>query len=380
MVALAMTTGVMLCGAQAASASPQTLASVTVRSPIGAYGGWVVWSAPVSGGWGLDAYHAGEIKALRVAPRAQPFDVDLGTNAFGEVVATFSRCTKTPRYEADLFLELKGIGCRVQVLHLASERERTPAIPHPADTSDTTPSMWDGNIAFARYDPRHHADVAQLLLWSGRTHKLRVLRHGATPTGQPCHPAKGDVGRRIRESKTECLPNSIKGDITEGAIESIDLGPDLVSFLWKIDGPGVLSTGGGWEVRADRLATGASLLVGSGLHGDVCMAGIDGSVPSYPSVEGERVWYTQLESECYVNTISVRHFDTASGRLSSSTPVQGEVLQIVRSGSILYALVAPVPRGEDPTCSAAAPCSIERLPAPKLKLEKRLPQSPFTEG
>ena len=129
----------------------------------------------------------------------------------------------------------------------ASELEGTPTITHPADTSDTTPSMWDGNIAFARYDPRHHADVAQLLFWSGRTHKLRVLRHGATPTGQPCPPAKGEVGRRIRESKTECLPNSIKGDVTEGAIDSIDLGPDLVSFLWKIDGPGVISTGGGWE-------------------------------------------------------------------------------------------------------------------------------------
>lgn len=146
----------------------------------------MVWSAPVSGGWGLDAYHAGEVKALRVAPRAQPFDVDLGTNAAGEVVATFSRCAKTPRYEADLFLELEGVGCRVHVLNLASERERAPAIPHPADTSDTTPSMWDGNIAFARYDPRHHADVAQLLLWSGRTHKLRVLRHGAAPATQPC--------------------------------------------------------------------------------------------------------------------------------------------------------------------------------------------------
>jgi hypothetical protein len=209
-VALAVVIVAALCGAPTASASPQTLASVRVRAPIAAYGGWVVWSAPVSGGWGLDAYHEGTVKTLPVAPRTQPFDVDLGTNASGEVVATFSRCVKTPRYEADLFLELEGISCRVHVLNLASERERAPAISHPADTSDTTPSMWDGNIAFARYDPRHHADVAQLLLWSGRTHKLRVLRHGATPTGQPCPPAKGEVGRRIRVSKTECLPNSIK--------------------------------------------------------------------------------------------------------------------------------------------------------------------------
>jgi hypothetical protein len=143
----------------------------------------------------------------------------------------------------------------------------------------------------------------------------------------------------------------------------------------------VISTGGGWEVRADRLATGASILAGSGFHGDVCMNGIDGSVPSYPSVEGERVWYTQLESECYVNTISVERFDTASDRLSSSTPVQGEVLQVIHSRSALYALVAPVPKGEvDPTCRTAEPCSIQRLPTPTLKLEKWRPPSPFTEG
>ena len=77
-VAFAMATAFALCGAQAASASPQTLASVTVRAPIGAYGGWVVWSAPVSGGWGLDAYHEDESQsptpgdrdaAVRCGPR-----------------------------------------------------------------------------------------------------------------------------------------------------------------------------------------------------------------------------------------------------------------------------------------------------------------------
>ena len=154
-----------------------------------------------------------------------------------------------------------------------------------------------------------------------------------------------------------------------------------MSFLWKIDGPGVISTGGGWEVRADRLASGASVLAGSGFHGDVCMTGIDGSIPSYPSAEGERLWYTQLDSDCYVNTISVERFDTATGRLSSSVPMQGEVLQIVHSGSALYALVAPTPNGEfDPTCSTAEPCSIQRLPAPKLKLENGSHIHPSPKG
>jgi hypothetical protein len=360
-----------LYGAPAASATPQTLASVTVRAPIAAYGGWVLWSAPVSGGWGLDAYHAGKTTALRVTPRPQPFDLDLGTDRAGGVVATFSRCAHTPGYsEGDaLFQELNGTGCRVHVLNLATYRESTPAIPHPADTSDTTPSMWNGNIAFARFDPRHHRNIAQVLLWSGQTHRLRALRHGAVPT--KCPIVKGGVltGGELDGP----------GAICTGAIEGMDLGPKLVTFLWKIDGPEVFGTGGGWEVRADRLDTGASILVGTGDASEACMGpgSIESSIPSSPSVEGERVWYSQMVSSCYVNTVSVRRFNTHTNHRYSA-PMTGEVLQMIREGSTLVALVAPPPKGGvDPDCTPAEPCSIERLQAPALKLESRLPQSPF---
>jgi hypothetical protein len=223
--------------------------------------------------------------------------------------------------------------------------------------------MWDGNIAFARFDPTHHRNIAQVLLWSARTHRLRVLRHGAVSA--KCPIVKGGS------------PTGGLGAICTGAIEGIDLGPKLVAFLWKVDGPEVLSTGGGWEVRADRLGTDESVLAGSGLHGDVCMARIDGIVPSSPSVDGEQVGYTQLASECYVNTIYLQSFNIHTHHLSK-VHLAGEVLQIIREGSTLVALVAPPPKGGvDPDCTPAEPCSIERLQTPALKLESGLPSPPF---
>jgi hypothetical protein len=75
----------------------------------------------------------------------------------------------------------------------------------------------------------------------------------------------------------------------------------------------------------------------------------------------------------------VERFNAKADRLSSSAPVKGEVLQVIRNSNAFYALVAPVPRGQDPSCSTTEPCFIERLQTPKLKSEKWLPRSPFAE-
>ncbi len=78
---------------------PRTIAPISAEAPVSAGGGWLLWSAPVSAGWGLDAYHDGTIQALPVAPRPQPFDISVGTDIHGKPVATFSRCQKTPKME-----------------------------------------------------------------------------------------------------------------------------------------------------------------------------------------------------------------------------------------------------------------------------------------
>src|SRR5947208_13217078 len=89
--------GALAAAAVPAAAAPQPLAPVAVNVPISAAGGWVAWSAPVAGGgFGLFAWHAGAVAQVPVAPRPQPFDLDLGTDAQGRPVATFSRCAVAP--------------------------------------------------------------------------------------------------------------------------------------------------------------------------------------------------------------------------------------------------------------------------------------------
>jgi hypothetical protein len=345
-------------GATPASAEPVALSTAPANVPIAAHGGWVVWSTPAAGGgWGLVAWHDGQTTALPVAHRPEPFDVDVGTDAGGRTVATFSRCTTTPTAYFGRLQSWTGAGCRVRVVDLATGRERTGGVPRPAGASDTTPSMWRGRIAFARRE-RRHKDVAQVLLWSPSTRRVTALRHGALPSRCPY-----DTG--------------CKGMPVRGAVQSLDLGAKLATFLWWVEGPGVVGHGA-WEVRADRLDSGRSVLTGAGHVGEACTGGIDAIAPSSPAADGDQVWYSRLASACYVDTASLVRFNARTGRAAFGA-VPGEVLRFAKDGNALYALVAPKPPDKvGPACDApGAPCTIERIDAPALVPRAYTPHSPF---
>jgi hypothetical protein len=216
--------------------------------------------------------------------------------------------------------------------------------------------MWRGRLAFARHDARH-GDVAQLRLWDPRTRRLRSLRHGAMPRGCPYR------GGCRREAKV-------------GSVHALDLGPRLAAFLWMVEAPGVVGHVG-YEVRADRLSDGRSFLAGSGFLGEVCTEGDDTVLPLAPTVAGDRVWFALMRSSCYRNRYSMVRFDTARRR-GLAGPVGGEVLQVVRTGRELVALVAPPPNGDvPPSCTPSAPCRLQRMAAPRLTTPQRRARSPF---
>jgi hypothetical protein len=350
--------GAIAAAAMPAAAAPQPLAPVAVDVPISAAGGWVAWSAPVAGGgFGLFAWHAGAVAQVPVAPRAQPFDLDLGTDAHGRPVATFSRCAVAPTVLLGRTQAWSGSGCRVRVVDLATGRERAGGVPRPPGTSDTTPSMWRGRIAFARRDVRRHRNVAQVMLWSPAARRLTALSHGAMPTDCPYR-------------------GGCKGMTVLGAVDGLDLGGRLAAFRWLVQAPGVVGHLG-WEVRADRLSDGRSRVVGAGFLGEACTGGTDAVQPSLPSADGSDVWFTQRSTRCYVDTASLVRFDVGTGGAAFG-PLDGEILQSTRDGAALYALVAPRPQAEvDPTCAADAPCTIERLDAPPLVARAYRPRSPF---
>jgi hypothetical protein len=364
LLALATLVPIVCIGAPSAVAAPlpKPIAPISADVPISAGGGWVLWSVPVNGRWGLDAYHEGAVGTLRVASRAEPFDVNVGTNIKGKPVATFSRCTRTPKTDNDgsgvpdestLALSA-GAGCRLYALNLGSGRERILPVPHPAHSSDTTPSMWRGEVAFGRMTPTH-GDISQVMLWSPRhAHTLRLLDGGEVPSG--C------------AGKIRC-----NGGLVEGTVQGLDLDADVVTFLWSIKAPGVLGHEG-WGVRIDNLAGGQDSLAGSGFLDEACVSGgLELALPEIPIAVGDGVLFSEFRrSACYRHLASFLYSDRAGAARPSSGPLPGSVLGLAKDGKALYALLAaPVPMSEsDPGCSSGAPCELERISEPSLAVDR----------
>jgi hypothetical protein len=363
-------------GAEPASATPAVIASVTAETPISAGDGWLVWSVPAPGGWALDAYHQGNVSQLPVATRSEPFDASVGTDQAGAPVVVFSRCMRTPEMSDTGSSEVKGgtllephtgAGCRIHMLLLGGTHESRLAIPDPAGASDTTPSMWHGELAFARHAPGH-GPVWQVMSWSQRSPRhVLTLRHGAIPVhcedGRPCkHPAQGEVQALSRDGQ-------------------------IVSFLWHLEGEGVFGEGA-WELRVDRLAGGASSLAASGFGHEACTSPLaPGELeyvwPEPPVASGRTVLSTQLDGfDCFSGfgaTLESYVPGTIHARIGTLAET---VLAFAKDGSTLYGLVpGPAPADADsPSCAPDDPCSLERIALPsKMTFERYVPEPPLVE-
>ena len=80
-------------GAQGAT----TLATVPGPTVVAAAGGWTAWSEPDGSSFALVTRAPdGTVARPPVARRGVPFDLDLGADAAGRPVATYSRCATEP--------------------------------------------------------------------------------------------------------------------------------------------------------------------------------------------------------------------------------------------------------------------------------------------
>jgi hypothetical protein len=365
-----------------AGAMPAVVATVTAETPISAGSGWLVWSVPAGAGWVLDAYHAGVVAQLPIAPRPQPFDASVGTDASGAPVVTFSRCARTPRMfrvaggggaGGELLEPRTGSGCRIHVFALPGGREHRLPIPTPRAASDTTPSMWRGEVAFARHAPGH-ADVWQVLSWSPRAlGGVATLRHGRIATNCPTEP-RGCAARRPL-----------------GAVEALSRDGSIVTFLWHVQGPGVLGEmNNAWELRVDDLATGSSTLAAVEASHEACTGPLPSetsefetpeyATPEPPIAVGSTALFPELESfNCFHLFTSVLGSERAGARRPSFGRLRVPALALAVDGATVYAVVAgPTPAFLDaPECTPASPCSLETIARPKLIPAGRPPTPPF---
>ena len=147
---LLLALAVALVFASPAAADDTVLTTVPEDTPLSAYGGHVVWSIPMTGGYGLVHWHDGRLEPLAVAPRPVPFDIDVGPDARGRAVALYSRCRdEPPADDIDSWTIARGCDVYAYTLEGAGRERLVRSISRRA-SSETTPSMWRGAIAFAR--------------------------------------------------------------------------------------------------------------------------------------------------------------------------------------------------------------------------------------
>lgn len=222
---------VAACGA--APAAADTLLSVEPSAPkISAAGDAAAWSTydTTAGTWFLVIRQGGVLERAAVAPRSVPFDVDLGRDAGGRLVAAYSRCDREPQVFAPT-----GRGCDLYAYDLASRRERKLGGPSSATASEYMPSLAAGRVAF------------------GRVHERREGAAGVR-TEIYVRPLHGGSARR--------LPGGTRNADDRTGLTGLDLDAHRLAVAWHTAGPaGVGIPYGTAELRVDSLSGETQTLV-----------------------------------------------------------------------------------------------------------------------
>lgn len=201
--------------AQAAS----TVASgLRASVPIAALQGRVIWSKfdARRGGYVLRSRKDGQTVTLRHRPQRRPFDVDLGTDRHGHIVATYSRCRS----------ESTATNCDAYSYSFAERRERRiPQAARPG-IDETRPSMWRGRTAFAQRARRGRRLLSALAVTrASSTQQLSALSEATSFTridfvgtrvayavGYPGGVCDNELGRDMEADITEIRIARIGGD------------------------------------------------------------------------------------------------------------------------------------------------------------------------
>jgi hypothetical protein len=161
---VATTAAVLLVAAAPAAADDTEIATLPARSSLDALDGHVLWSVQddATKAWRL----VDRSSPLPIAPAPSPFDVDLGHDAAGRLVAVYSRCREALREDGANFGRR---GCDVYRYDFATAREtKVQAVSSHRDEYE--PAIWHSRIAFVRAVGTRE----RMYLRAGRTRRLRA--------------------------------------------------------------------------------------------------------------------------------------------------------------------------------------------------------------
>ncbi len=147
-----------------AAAAPGALGSQSAPTGLTTYGEYVMWSQGEIDSQGQVAAYRLVISRSGAAPvvlpvgsRSVPFDADLGPDSAGRVTAVYSRCRQEAVKGGGSFREVSsglplyafGKDCDLYRLDVASARERRVNLGTSRSRSESLPSLWRGDIAYA---------------------------------------------------------------------------------------------------------------------------------------------------------------------------------------------------------------------------------------
>jgi hypothetical protein len=321
---LLMLLAVVLAAPAGAAGDADLVALPDAAQALTAYDGYLVFSQSNAAGssWRLMDWHAGVIAALPVAARSVPFDADAGPDAHGHPAVVYSRCAGEPGPGDGLGLDwTMARGCRIWQLSLLGGRPRQVTQIGARGASDSTPSIWDGAIAFARLRPSERPPIAEILEWRPGM-GVRRLPGGTVP----CVPA------------TACRGGG--GVPIEAWVGAMDLGADQLAFLWNMQGANVIGTSAASEMRDDPLAgTPPPRIVDDGVVGGAC----DGGLALDPNATTTGMGWIDVSVNCNLlpgsrgfETTAFRSFTPVGAQWERALPDTGYLVAYAQDGNQSY--------------------------------------------
>jgi hypothetical protein len=176
----------LLFGAATARADTTLATGLSSAVKVSMRGDAIAWSAPAGAGrWKLVIARHGVAADAAVPTSRAPFDVDVGDDGHGHLIATYSRCSR-PSLDP-----VRPRGCDVYRYDVTARRERrVPGLAGSA--SDYLPTAASGRIAFARSVAGGPARVYVRALSGGL---LRRLHGGLLNTDDRTGPRSLDLGK-----------------------------------------------------------------------------------------------------------------------------------------------------------------------------------------
>lgn len=178
-------------GATAITAGTPLVQLPNAAQKLTAYDGYVVFSEYDAAAqvWHLMVWHAGSIRALPVPARDMPFDANAGPAANGRPTIVYSRCAQGPSLPTANELQSSEYvrepvwtdarGCGIYELALPGGLPKLVKGIYKSSASDSTPAIWEGDIAFALLTAGSRD--AKVYLWHHSTRRLTALGAGPGP-------------------------------------------------------------------------------------------------------------------------------------------------------------------------------------------------------